>query len=202
MAFGSFKTVADAADAFDIVVNEQTFIGEKELRVTQALFDEIDDNLLSKWSYVSEDARCESIISPILRIVAKKNGLILWSHLTLNVTDVLKGQPDYLIAGATSGGNLKDPIVCIAEAKQENFDEGWAQVVAEMVASRLKNGDTPFGGRDIYGIVTTGNSWQFGKLQNGTLSRPLNAIDAVNNLQQIFNIVHWIVFTAKNAETP
>lgn len=64
MTFRSFKTLADVADSFDIIVNENSFMDEKELIIPTDLFHEIDENLHSKWSYVSEDARCETIIAP------------------------------------------------------------------------------------------------------------------------------------------
>jgi hypothetical protein len=52
--------------------------------------------------------------------------------------------------------NLKTrrSYVSESEAKKDNFNEGWAQVLAEMIAAQIFNGNEPI---EVYGIVTTGS---------------------------------------------
>ncbi len=56
---------------------------------------------------------------------------------------------------------LETPIVIVVEAKNNDFEQGWGQCLAELVASQKinKNDQKP-----VYGIVTNGNLWQFGRL--------------------------------------
>jgi hypothetical protein len=87
MASGTFKSVEEVATKFDIEVADTTiFI--------------IENNLRDKINYVSEYAICETIIRPILDIVAQNYPLKVWSHISYDVDKEkgLVGEPDYLIA--------------------------------------------------------------------------------------------------------
>ena len=53
--------------------------------------------------------------------------------------------------------------LCVIEAKQEKFDEGWPQALAEMVAASRQ------GVKVCYASVTTGDIWMFGQLEKGKL---------------------------------
>lgn len=197
MPYGSFATYEQVATKFKIKLVEQSFVQETSLVVDKVLFDFISDNLRTRRSYVSENAICESIISPILNIVAKSNGLPVWSHVRFDVAeeDGLVGVPDFIIAPASDiGTTFKNPIVCIAEAKKENFNEGWAQVLAEMIAAQKFNNTME---QEIFGIVTTGNFWQFGKLCRNILTMEVVSYSAAENLQQLFDVLNWIVIEAK-----
>ena len=75
---------------------------------------------------------------------------------------------DFLVAPASDiGTTFTTPIICVSEAKKENFNEGWAQGLAEMIAAQRFNQKENL---EIFGIVTTGNFWQFGKLQENILT--------------------------------
>jgi hypothetical protein len=41
-----------------------------------------------------------------------------------------------------------------------NFNEGWAQILSEMIAAQIVNENQSL---DIYGVVSTGSFWEFGK---------------------------------------
>ncbi|HAO22857.1 MAG TPA: hypothetical protein DCQ37_21835, partial [Desulfobacteraceae bacterium] len=78
----------------------------------------------------------------------------MWSHVRFDVSpeEGLAGIPDFIIAPASDiGTTFEKPVICVAEAKRENFNEGWAQAIAEMVASQRFNGDENI---EIFGIVT------------------------------------------------
>ena len=47
----------------------------------------------------------------------------------------------------------------VVEAKKNDFDQGWAQCLAELVVAQKINQDAK---RPVYGIVTDANLWQFG----------------------------------------
>lgn len=124
---------------------------------------------------MSENAICESIVALILNIVSKNNDLPVWSHIRFDVSaeEGLSGIPDFIIAPASDiGTTFKSPVICVSEAKKEDFNNGWAQTLAEMIAARRYNQDETI---EIFGIVTTG----------------------AENLQKLLNIINWIFQTAK-----
>ncbi len=189
MAYGTFKSVEEVATKFDIEVADTTiFIGEKTLEISELLFSIIENNLRDKINYVSEYAICETIIRPILDIVAQNYPLKVWSHIPYNVDKEkgLVGEPDYLIAPKNKYGGMASPALCVIEAKKDNFDEGWTQALAEMVASSLLEEKT------YYAVVTTGTVWQFGKLKNNIFIVDPTSISAPTDLQRLFNMTNWI----------
>ncbi|MDU9049495.1 MAG: hypothetical protein Q3M30_11625 [Candidatus Electrothrix sp. Rat3] len=197
MPYGNFSTYEEVALKFRIRLVEQAFVEEKSIAIDKGLFDFINGNVRARRNYVSENAICESIISPILNIVAEHNGLPVWSHIRFDVSeeDGLVGIPDFIIAPASDiGTTFTTPIICIAEAKKENLNEGWAQVLAEMIAAQKFN-DTEE--QDIFGIVTTGNFWQFGKLRGNRLTMEVVSYSAGENLQKLLDVLNWITAEAK-----
>jgi len=190
MSYGKFKSIAEVAIKFDIeVVSGISFINEKELSVVDALFSMVEENLRDKTNYVSEYAICDALIRPILDIVAKNYPLKVWSHIPYHIDEEkgLIGEPDYLIAAKTKYGTMERPSLCIIEAKKDNFDEGWTQALAEMVASSLLDESAT-----CYGVVTTGAIWQFGKLENNVFMIDPNYLSATAELQRIFNLLNWV----------
>ena len=98
----------------------------------------------------------------------------------------LVGEPDYLIAPKTKYGAMAKPSLCVIEAKKDDFNQGWAQALSEMVASSLLDAHI------CYGIVTTGAIWQFGKLDQGIFVIDPRYISATTELQLVFNTINWI----------
>ena len=199
MAYGKFGTYEEVATQFKIKLIESSFIQKKEISIPESLFEFVNDNLRLKRNYVSENAICEAIISPILTIVSKYNQIPLWSHIRFDISEEegLVGIPDFLIAPSSDiGTTFTKPIICVTEAKKENFNEGWAQALAEMIAAQRFN-QTP--DKDIYGIVTTGLFWQFGKLNQNNFTQEVIAYSAVEDLQQLFDVLNWLVFEAKTS---
>jgi hypothetical protein len=189
MAYGTFKSVEEVAKKFDIEVSDKvTFIDEKAIKVLDVLLSMIEKNLKNDTNYVSEFAICETIIRPILDIVVENYPLRVWSHISYNVDKEkgLIGEPDYLITPKNKYGGMARPALCVIEAKKDNFDEGWTQALAEMVASFL------LGATTSYSIVTTGVLWQFGKLDNNIFTIDPKSLSATTDLQRVFNTINWL----------
>lgn len=189
MAYGTFKSIEEVATKFDIkVADRDDFFNKKALVVPKILFSMIERNLKDKTSYISEYAICETLIRPILGIIAEDYPLKIWSHILYEVDKEkgLTGEPDYLIAPKNKYGGMATPSFCIIEAKKDNFDEGWAQALAEMVAS------ASLGANICYAIVTTGRSWEFGKLENSIFMLDSRSLSASTELQAVFNAINWI----------
>ncbi len=190
MAYGNFKTVEEVARKFDIeVANKTAFTRQKEINVLEVLFSIITENINDSISFINETAICERIISPILNTVSRNyERLNVWSHVSYNIDEKkgLVGEPDYLIAPRTKYGGMARPSLCIIEAKHDDFDGGWAQALAEMVASSLLDAAL------CYGVVTTGKTWEFGKLEDNVFTIDPISISATDNLQKTFNILNWM----------
>ncbi len=100
------------------------------------------------------DALCEESILPCDR-------LKVWKGAALK-SDELNGNVDYLIA--ENRVYLEAPMLCIAEAKKDNFEQGLGQCLVEMQACQWNNRQLTAIEIDVIGIVTNGNTWQFYKL--------------------------------------
>ncbi len=118
----------------------------------------------------------ESFISPFMRQVWKRHpSLKLWISRKLAYKDELTGEPDYFISARPKGPTtdlVGKPLLAVAEAKQEDFIAGWGQCLAEMIAcQKINNAEHII----IYGIVSAGEFWQFGKLEKETFTRNIAA---------------------------
>jgi hypothetical protein len=76
-------------------------------------------------------------------------------------SDNLTGTVDYV--AAPQRRYLDNPLLCVVEAKKDDFEQGLAQCLVEMKACQW--GNEQAGKRiDIYGIVTNGEGWKFYRL--------------------------------------
>ncbi|MBE9563562.1 MAG: hypothetical protein IMF12_11945 [Proteobacteria bacterium] len=197
MSYGTLKTYEEVALKFEIQLQEQIFMQQKVISISEEMLNLIQNNLQLRRNYVSESAICETMISPILNLVANANDLPVWSHMRFDVDekDGLVGIPDFLIAPASPIGTIfTQPVICVAEAKKENFNEGWAQALSEMIAAQRFNQDEKL---EIFGIVTTGSIWQFASLRNKVLKMDVISYSALENLPKLFNCLNWLFSEAK-----
>jgi hypothetical protein len=197
MAYGTFTSYEEVATRFKIKFVEIAFLQEQEFSIQEEMFNFIQYNLQLRRYHLNEYVIGESIIFPILSVIARQNDLPLWSHIRFDVTeqDGLIGIPDYIIAPASDiGTTFTRPVICIAEAKRDNFNEGWAQALAEMIAAQRFNQDEFM---EIFGIVTTGNFWQFAKLQHDIFTMNTVAYSASDNLHKLLNTLHWVFNEAR-----
>jgi hypothetical protein len=85
--------------------------------------------------------------------------LKIWKGENLE-SETAHGAADYLIT--ENFDYAAAPMLCVAEAKKDDFDQGLAQCLVEMQACQWINcniGKTI----DIFGIVTNGEGWKFYK---------------------------------------
>jgi hypothetical protein len=140
----------------------------------------------------SEAAICENLIYPVLKEVWKsyRRQLTLWSHESLTYDDDLSGVPDYMVTQRNPLGTIvfDKPYLLAVEAKQDKFEEGWGQCLAEMVAAQRLN-DNP--SQILFGIVSNGRVWQFGKLQE-TLFIQHRDFYTLQDLDLLFSAVNYI----------
>ena len=108
----------------------------------------------------SEQAKTLLIDALFAEIVPEHAKLKVWKAAPL-ASDTLTGVADYLIAPYRA--YLATPLLCVTEAKKDDFELGQAQCLAEMLAcqwnNRQRNQEV-----DVYGIVSNGQGWVFYKL--------------------------------------
>jgi hypothetical protein len=145
---------------------------------------------------ITEKAKSEFIIAPILYEIARKNEnrISFYSGHNLDVDKDLglKGFCDFLYSRSPKSTTIKEPIFCIAEAKNDNLEKGVPQCVAEMYAARLFNERKNKPLEVIYGCVTTGFQWQFLKLEGSDVFQD-NTIYSLTDLPKILGILQFIV---------
>lgn len=130
--------------------------------------------ILDVWSPAAramntEKARSEMIIAPILMEAAciPAQPLNLFSGMTFDVDKErgLTGVCDYLLTRSPERYFVNHPVVAVVEAKREDVPAGLGQCVAAMVAAMTFNERSGLPPAPVYGAVTTGNIWQFVKLE-------------------------------------
>lgn len=95
--------------------------------------------------FTSEASRTDLVITPILREVYKQyhDKYSFWIQKYIAYSDKLNGTPDYIIATRSALGKtvLELPLVVVVEAKKNDFEQGWGQCLAELVAAQKINND-------------------------------------------------------------
>ncbi|HZP81033.1 MAG TPA: hypothetical protein VFB21_05315 [Chthonomonadaceae bacterium] len=108
----------------------------------------------------SEQAKTLLIDALFAEVVPDHPKLKIWKAEALE-TDTLTGIADYLIAPYRA--YLATPLLCVTEAKRDDFEKGRIQCLAEMYACQWNNRQRGLD-IDIYGIVSNGQGWRFYKL--------------------------------------
>lgn len=192
MAFSNYKSISAVIKKFQIKYVQSNFMLEVEFPAKESFKEELDllftDGVIDN----SEDAICENLIYPVLKEVWKpyRSKLTLWSHEALAYDEDLSGIPDYTVTQRNSLSTIvfDKPYFLMVEAKQDKFEEGWSQCLAEMIAVQRINDDFV---SDVFGIVSNGKIWQFGKLVGDVFTRNKN-LYMIQDLDKLFAAVNYI----------
>jgi hypothetical protein len=137
---------------------------------------------------VSEKARSEFIVAPIL-LAAREltgNAVAIYSGQRLDVDPArgLTGECDFLLARSEPVPRLRAPLLAVVEAKKNDIEAGLGPCVAQMVATGLYNERSDVALPAVYGCVTTGEAWQFLRLEGSavTIGRGRLYIDNVGGI--------------------
>jgi hypothetical protein len=162
MSFSSYKNLGETIKEFQITYAEDYFMAEVAFDISDYFRSDLklmmEDGIVDN----SESAICENLIYPVLKEVWKqyRRDFLLWSQ----------------------------PYFLLVEAKQDNFDAGWGQCLAEMVAAQRLNGSSPI---IIFGIVSNGAIWQFGKLETEHFSKHPQPY-TIYELDKLFAAVNYV----------
>ncbi len=192
MAFTNYKNIADILQKFALIYQECDFV--------ECIIPNLDKSFLSRLNLVlqegivfnSEYAICENIISPLLTEIWRSytKDLLIWSHQPLNYDENLSGTPDYIVAKRSLRGKviLEKPYVILVEAKKDNFEEGWGQCLAEMMAAQKINGDFS---KKVFGVVSNGKLWEFGLLQSEIFTKNIKYF-GLQNIEELMGALNFI----------
>ncbi|WP_414623257.1 hypothetical protein [Calothrix sp. CCY 0018] len=192
MAFSNYKSIAAVLKKFQIKYVQTNFMLEVEFPVKDSFREELDLLFTDGVVDNSKDAICENLIYPVLKEVWKayRDKLTLWSHQSLTYDEDLSGVPDYTVAQRNPLSTIifDKPYFLTVEAKQDKFEEGWSQCLAEMIAVQRINDDLD---NDVFGIVSNGKIWQFGKLNLQVFTRNKN-LYVIQDLDRLFAAVNYV----------
>jgi hypothetical protein len=144
---------------------------------------------------VSEKARSEFIVGPILLACRELSGgtVAIFSGQRLDVDPArgLTGECDFLLTLSEPVPRLRAPIAIVVEAKKNDIETGLGQCIAQMVAARDFNNREQSTMTEVHGCVTTGEAWQFLRLEESwvTIDRVRIYIDNVAAILGAFEAI-------------
>ena len=199
MAFSDFKKISEVQERFRIKYMTSNFFKVEEASPPEQFLQEFRFTMQNINVFSSEASRCEAIIFPVLREVYKAyaDNYALWIREPIIYDETLSGTPDYLIATKSELGLtvVGTPLIMLVEAKKNDFEQGWAQCLAELVAAQKINADPDV---PVYGIVSDGTFWQFGQLVGDAFIQ--NQINfSVDNLPVLFGAINAVFKKASEA---
>ncbi len=192
MSFSQFKNIADVQKLYNIRYEEGTFISSTDARLPNVFMEEFKFSKENIDIFSSEASRSELIISPLLREVYKNHSknYSFWIQKPISFDDVLSGTPNYIFSKKSPLGKtvLETPIVIVVEAKKNDFEQGWGQCLAELVASQKINNSAD---NSVYGVVTDGNLWQFGRLLADLFTKNERNY-TIDNMQELYGALECL----------
>lgn len=192
MPFSRYKSISAVAKKFRLQYVLADYVESIPFPVNPAFAEELDLLFTDGVVDNSENSICENLIYPVLKEVWKqyRTQLTLWSHEPLSYDEDLSGVPDYMVTRRHPLGTiiLDQPYCLTVEAKQDKFEEGWGQCLAEMVAVQRLNDDHH---QTIFGIVSNGKIWQFGQLELEIFTRN-KTFYTLQDLDQLFAVVNYV----------
>jgi hypothetical protein len=147
----------------------------------------------------NEKARSEFIIAPIMLEIAQLfgNHIAIYSGKNLDVDreSGLTGECDFIISKGEQSFSIQTPILALVEAKKADIELGLGQCVAQMVGAKMLSNLQSHTQSDysyIYGCITTGEDWQFMKLEAQTLYIDRDRY-YINQVEKILGCFHSII---------
>jgi hypothetical protein len=191
MAFSDYKSLAQVQEEFQVKYQEADFVSPLAIELPSLFCEEFDFNLSSMDAFASEAARCELVIFPMLREIYKRyhRQFALWVQKAFSVDEKLAGTPDYMLSQRSELGKnvLGLPLLLLVEAKRNDFEQGWGQCLAELIAADRWNQHS----RPVYGIVTDGKLWEFGRLEHQIFTKH-TASYTITDLDTLFSLLNGL----------
>ena len=137
-------------------------------------------------SLTSGTSRREVLISQVVLEIVQMTKAQLRIEYPIKVTEQLQGYLDYLLQSQNE--------ILVIEAKREDMDYGFSQLVAEMIA--LDQWDRSPAQPILIGVVTTGQIWRFGVLDRAkkNIEQGLDSYRVPEDLEAVLRILIHALF--------
>jgi hypothetical protein len=126
-----------------------------------------------RWLF-SEKARSEFIVAPLLLAVCQlsRYPLAIYSghRFDVDAAKGLHGRIDFILAAGQSLPALVAPLASVVQAQNADIDLSYGLCAAQILAAQRFNAEGGNGLRARYGCITTGDEWQFIRLEDDTLT--------------------------------
>ncbi len=168
MAYSDF-TLSDLKDQFGIS-HERNRMEFDMQPIEPSVSLKKDLELAEKLLLVSEKARSEWIVVPVLKELMTTNDLFFTIHsgenLNVDSEKGLKGECDFILTKNIHTAEVNYPIIQIVEAKKNDIEMGIAQCAAQVVGAKFFNEKKGTPINKLYGCVTNGDTWLFMRLED------------------------------------
>jgi hypothetical protein len=196
MPYSSF-TLDDVEEKFGLDFQASSFIPElKPIPPSEWLKETLLMTLPLAKIAGSEKARSEFIIAPILVELIKltNNEISVFSgeDFTVDRELGLNGICDFIISQSSNQIKVSAPVIALVEAKKGVLKDGWGQCIAEMLAANKFNEHRKKSIEYMYGIVTSGNSWQFLRMKEKTVIIDPDEY-TIASIEKLLAILNWMV---------
>ena len=191
MAYGKYKDIQEVAKKYQIKLSVDNFVAPMPTVIDAHFRAELAYTLKSLDVRMSEASISEFLIAPILREIWKQHreALLLWSHVSMKVGEEFDGFPDYLFTKVSPLGMVRDkPYLLVVEAKKDDFDGGWGQCLAAMIAAQTINENDQI---TLHGSVSNGDVWEFGKLRGHEFVRDQRSY-TISALEELFAALNYV----------
>lgn len=161
----------------------------RELERIPELKQRIDD-VLPFISLSNETARRETLVSPIMLEVIRYCHCKMRIEYPLNVNNWLKGNLDYLLRSQSTPEEPSQNNLLVIEAKKDDLTRGFTQLAVELIAlSHIEERNI------LYGAVTIGDVWRFGKLDRDLkqITQDLNLFKIPDDLDPLIRVIVGIL---------
>lgn len=194
MAFSDF-TFKEIKKKFALTEqNENLFSNISAIQQSEWLKETLKRSLTL--AYISEKSRSEAIVMPILlelkEICLQQIAIYSGALLEADKEQGLNGECDFILCHSAQTNTIEAPIFCMVEAKDSNIKLGLGQCTAQMLGAKIYNENENKPAKTIYGCVTTGEDWQFLKLDNNIIYVDKQRY-YLNQLEQILGILKYVV---------
>ncbi|MDM8566469.1 hypothetical protein QUF74_12570 [Candidatus Halobeggiatoa sp. HSG11] len=194
MPYSDF-TLVQVKKKFNLFEDRVKLFGNVEtIKPSNWLNEALNIGLELALSNSSEKARSEFIVVPILFELERSKTFSIYSGERLDVDkeNGLFGECDFILSQGKITNTIQNPIFALLEAKKNDIGSGLGQCTAQMLGARLFNQQENNDIDTIFGCVTTGEIWQFLKLEEDVIH-----IDSkcyyINDLEMILGIFQNII---------
>lgn len=135
-------------------------------------------------SMENEITRREFLLAPVMSFVRRLTQAKLSSEYWIEVNHQLRGSLDYFLK--------KESELLVVEAKNADLTRAFTQLAVELVALDMAEETSK---DTVFGAVSTGREWQFGKLVRSEKKfyQDINSYSLPRNLEEIVKILIGIL---------